>query len=206
LAKSSSHPYFAVRGGDGAGAVPLPHRTALSEEEMSLDPLLHASPVIQIHAAFAIVALLLGAMQLFRKKGDAVHRAAGTVWVVLMAIVAFSGFFIWTIRLWGPFSPIHLLSIFVLVMLWRGVAAARRHDIDRHMKTMRGTYFFGLIITGLLTFIPGRTMYRVAFGPEGPTTAKLMVFATLVLVAAAAGVLLVRWRRSRQGAAFVASH
>ena len=75
--------------------------------------------------------------------------------------------------------------LFVLVMLWRGVRAARRGDIDTHMKTMRGTYFFGLIITGLLTLIPGRTMYAVAFGPEGATPMKLAIFA-LMLVALSA--------------------
>lgn len=36
---------------------------------MSLSPLLHAWPVIQIHALIAIAALLLGAVQLFRTKG-----------------------------------------------------------------------------------------------------------------------------------------
>ena len=113
-----------------------------------------------------------------------------------MAIVAGSGFFIWTIRTWGLFSPIHLLSVFVLVMLWRGVQAARRGDIQRHMRTMQGTYFFGLIITGLLTFIPGRTMYFVAFGQDGATPAKLAVFALVVGAASGAGILVMRWRRA----------
>jgi uncharacterized membrane protein len=173
---------------------------------MSFDPLLHASPVIQIHAAFAALALVLGALQLFRRKGDPVHRAVGWSWVVLMAIVAFSGLFIWTIRIWGPFSPIHLLSIFVLVMLWRGVRAALRGDITGHMKTMRGTYFFGLIITGLLTFIPGRTMYFVAFGPDGATPAKLAISAAIIAAIAALSALLMRWRANSRGKAFVATH
>jgi uncharacterized membrane protein len=63
---------------------------------MSLSPLLHASPVIQIHALIAIAALLLGAVQLFRTKGDRLHRALGRVWVALLATVAVSGLFIWT--------------------------------------------------------------------------------------------------------------
>ena len=91
---------------------------------MSLSPLFHASPVIQLHALIAIAALLLGAVQLWRTKGDRLHRALGRVWVALMATVAGSGLFIWTIRLWGRFSPIHRLSLLVLVMLWRGVRAA----------------------------------------------------------------------------------
>ena len=173
---------------------------------MDLSPLLEASPVIQIHAACAVLALLLGAMQLFRRKGDAVHRALGRSWVVLMAIVAGSGLFIWTIRLWGPFSPIHLLSIMVLVLLWRGVGAARRGDIGRHRRIMQGTYLFGLVITGLLTFIPGRTLYRVAFGPDGATPMKLAVFFGLAVLAAAAAVAVLRWRRTGAGKAFVAAH
>ena len=173
---------------------------------MTLDPLLHASPVIQIHAYCAIVALLLGAAQLFRRKGDAPHRALGRLWVALMAAVALSSFFIWTIRLWGPFSPIHLISIFTLVMLWRGFTFARRHDIDHHKRTMQFTYMLALVVTGLLTFLPGRIMYRVAFGPEGATPVKLMIFGGLILLALAVAFALTRWRRTQPGAAFVAAH
>jgi uncharacterized membrane protein len=173
---------------------------------MTLDPLLRASPIIQIHAVCAFVALVLGAVQLFRKKGDPVHRMLGASWVTLMAIVALSSFFIWTIRLWWLFSPIHLISIFTLAMLWVGVRRAQRGDIERHSKTMQYTYFMALVVTGLLTFVPGRIMYFVAFGPEGATPGKLLVFGAIVIVVAAIAVLAALWRRSKQGAAFVASH
>ncbi|AZO53695.1 MULTISPECIES: DUF2306 domain-containing protein [unclassified Mesorhizobium] len=159
---------------------------------MSLEPLLHASPLIKLHALAAMASLLLGAVQLWRTKGDRLHRALGRVWVSLMAVVALSSFFIWTIRLWGPFSPIHLLSLFVLIMLWRGVGLARRGNIAAHRRIMQGTYIFGLVITGLLTFIPGRTMYFVAFGPQGATPLKLAAFAALVVAAAAAGLYAAR--------------
>src|SRR5258707_3444656 len=173
---------------------------------MSLAPLLQASPIIQIRAILACLALLLGAVQLFRKKGDAIHRAIGRTWVGLMAIVALSSFFIWTIRVVWVFSPIHLLSIFVLVMLWRGVKAARAHDVARHRKTMKYTYLFGLVITGLLTFIPGRTMYFVAFGPGGATLEKLAIFAGLVLAAVVISLVVMRWRRTPRGKTFVLTH
>jgi uncharacterized membrane protein len=173
---------------------------------MSLDPLLHASPLIRIHAACAAAALVLGAVQLFRKKGDRVHRAIGKTWVGLMTIVALSSFFIWTIRTFWLFSPIHFLSIFVLVMLWRGVTFARRGDIEHHSKTMQYTYFFGLIITGLLTFIPGRIMYRVVFGEDGATPGKLAIFVAIIVAIAAISLLLLRWRKTPEGSAFVGSH
>ena len=161
---------------------------------MSLDPLLHASPVIQIHAAFAFLALIIGAIQLSRTKGDWLHRIMGRTWVAFMAVVALSSFFIWTIRLWWLFSPIHLISIFTLVMLWRGVAFARRHDIRHHMRTMEFTYFLALVVTGLLTFLPGRVMYQVAFGPDGATPQKLGIFGAVVAILAllALGIFLRR--------------
>jgi len=173
---------------------------------MSLEPLLDASPVIQIHAFCAFAALLLGAVQLFRKKGDIRHRALGRTWVGLMAIVAISSFFIWTIRLVWLFSPIHLLSIFTLVMLFRGVSAARRGDIDQHRGAMKIIYVAALVITGLLTFLPGRIMYRVAFGADGATPEKLTVFAAIVVAAAILSFGVIRWRSTSRGKAFVLSH
>jgi uncharacterized membrane protein len=161
---------------------------------MSLDPLLHASPIIQIHAAAAVSALLLGGWVLFRrKKGDAPHRAMGKVWVALMALVALSSFFIWEIRLVGLFSPIHLLSIFTLVMLYRGVTYARRHNIKAHMRTMQITYVAALIITGLFTFMPGRIMNKVVFGPAGADlTQSLGFFGFAAAVLVVAGLLVRR--------------
>jgi uncharacterized membrane protein len=173
---------------------------------MSLEPLLHATLVIQAHTLCALVALLVGAVHLFRKNGDTTHRILGRAWVMLMAIVAISGFFIWTIRLFWLFSPIHLLSVFVLVMLWRGVSAARSGDIGRHRRTMRDAYLFGLIITGLLTFIPGRTMYFVAFGPDGATPEKLTIFAAICLIVAVGTLAVMRWRVSASGRRFVVAH
>src|SRR5947209_3014913 len=71
---------------------------------MSLEPLLQASPVIQVHAFAAALAIFVGAVQLFRRKGDALHRTLGRLWVAGMALVALSSFFIWDIRLVWLFS------------------------------------------------------------------------------------------------------
>ena len=64
------------------------------------------------------------------------HRTLGYIWVGLMAIVAFSGFFIHVLKLVGPFSPIHLLSVLTLASLWYAIGAVRRGDIKRHRQTM----------------------------------------------------------------------
>jgi uncharacterized membrane protein len=132
---------------------------------MSLAPLLDAAPVIKLHAFAAMGAFTLGVVQLAAPKGTLPHRTIGWIWVILMAAIAGSSFFIHELRLWGPFSPIHLLSIFTLAMLPLAVLHARRHDVGGHRKRMLGLFFGALVIAGAFTFVPGRIMYNVAFGP-----------------------------------------
>jgi uncharacterized membrane protein len=131
---------------------------------MSLAPLLQAEPVIQIHAFAAIGAFTLGLIQFAAPKGTLPHRTIGWIWVALMAVIALSSFFIHEIKLVGPFSPIHLLSIFTLVMLPLAVLHARRHNVKRHRGAMIGIFIGALVIAGAFTFVPGRIMHAVAFG------------------------------------------
>ena len=132
---------------------------------MNLTPLLAASPVIQTHAYAAFAAVGLGAAQLAAPKGTAVHRGFGVAWAGLMLLVAGSSLFIHTIRTFGPFSPIHLLSLFTLVNVPLAVLAARRGRVKAHRQAMLWTYALALVVTGLFTLWPGRIMYKVVFGP-----------------------------------------
>ena len=132
---------------------------------MSLAPLLDAGPAIPLHAFAAMAAFALGAVQLAAPKGTLPHRTLGWIWVALMAVVAISAFWIHQLRIVGPFSPIHLLSIYVPVMLVVGVLAARRHNVQRHRRTMIGLLAGALVIAGLFTFMPGRVMHAGVFGP-----------------------------------------
>ena len=131
---------------------------------MTLAPLLDAEPIIQIHAFSAMTAFALGVVQLAAPKGTLRHRALGWIWVVLLATIAISSFWIHTIRMFGPFSPIHLLSIFTLVTLPLAVLAAHRHRVPQHRNAMIAIFFGALVITGLFTLVPGRIMHAVVFG------------------------------------------
>lgn len=131
---------------------------------MSLAPLLHASPAIQTHAFAAMSALVLGIVQLSAPKGTLPHRTIGWIWVALMVVVGASSFFIHELRLVGPWSPIHLLSVLTLMALPLAVLAAHRHAVDRHRRAMISIFVGGLVVAGLLTFAPGRIMHTVAFG------------------------------------------
>jgi uncharacterized membrane protein len=129
---------------------------------MNWEPFLSAPFLYQAHAAAAIAALLLGAVQFTLPKGNSRHRLMGWTWVALMYVVSVSSLFIHEIRLWGPFSPIHLLSLLTIFGLPFGVLAARRGDIRRHRNYMMQLYFFGLIVAGTFAaFSPGRMLYRM---------------------------------------------
>ena len=131
---------------------------------MTLAPLLRADPVIQLHAFAAMGAFLLGAIQLSAPKGTLPHRTIGWIFVALMAAVSISSFWIHQLRIFGPFSPIHLLSIFTLAVLPVAVLAARRHNVLRHRRAMLGIFLGALVVAGLFTLLPGRIMHAVVFG------------------------------------------
>ena len=119
---------------------------------------------IPLHAYAAMAALFLGALQLSMPKGTAFHRAVGFTWVVLMATVSVSSFFIVpNFKLIGPFSPIHALSVFTLWSLYAALKAAKVGDIARHKRIMILLYLLGLTLTGFFTFWPGRVMHSVLF-------------------------------------------
>lgn len=131
---------------------------------MDLAPLTNAPFAIQLHAYAALAAFGLGAVQLTRVKGTGQHRALGYTWVGLMLAVAISSFWIHDLRIWGPWSPIHLLSIMVLAMLPLAIYFARVHRVLGHKLTMLGILSGALVIAGIFTFVPGRIMHRVVFG------------------------------------------
>jgi uncharacterized membrane protein len=151
--------------------------------EMSLTPLLNAAPEIQLHAFAAMSAFALGIVQLAAPKGTLPHRTLGWIWVVLtlgwiwvvltlgwiwvvlMLVISASSFLIHGIRMWGPWSPIHILSVFTPIMLAVALVAARRHRVRAHKITMMSVFAGALVLAGLFTLVPGRIMHTVLFGP-----------------------------------------
>ncbi len=119
---------------------------------------------IPLHAIAAMIAIILGGIQLYMKKGGLIHKLLGQVWVGLMLIVSVTSFFIHKIELWGAYSPIHLLSIWTIFSLGLAIYFVRVGNIKRHKQVMIALYGFALILTGFFTFMPGRVMHQIAFG------------------------------------------
>jgi uncharacterized membrane protein len=135
---------------------------------MNFSALTLASPAIITHLLFAILAFGLGAFQLISTKGTRTHRLLGYIWIVAMIIICVTSFGIKEVMptgMFGGYSPIHLLSIFVLVQLTRGIYFAKTKDIKRHRQCMLYTYIGGLVIAGVFTFMPGRLLFKVVVEP-----------------------------------------
>ena len=122
------------------------------------------APPIPLHALAALLAVILGGIQLAMKKGTRLHKALGWIWTVIMAVVAITSFFIHEIKLWGQYSPIHLLSLWTLISLGLAIYFAKTGKIKRHKQVMVALYGFGLILTGFFTMMPGRVMHQIIFG------------------------------------------
>ncbi len=132
---------------------------------MLLDPVLDAELAIRLHLLFAIPSVLVGTLVLFWLPPGPWHRRMGYVWVVSMAGLALTGFFIPSvIRIVGPVGPLHVFSVMALWSLWRGIVLARAGDIAGHRAAFEGLWFGGIGVAGLLNFIPGRTLNRGLLG------------------------------------------
>ena len=128
----------------------------------TLDPLVRADTVIQIHVAAAMTTLVVGVILLCARKGFRLHKQLGWTWVVAMGVTALSSFFITGI-FQHSYSPIHALSAWTMISLPMGIAAIRRRDVARHRKTMTGMFVGGIGIAGLFSFLPGRLMWTIFF-------------------------------------------
>jgi uncharacterized membrane protein len=129
-----------------------------------MEILFHEAAPIPSHTLVALLAVLLGGLQLSRAKGTAQHRILGWMWVALMAYVAASSFLISKIKMWGAFSPIHLLSAWTLISLMMAVYHIRQGNIWQHKVWMVLLYLLALLVTGVFTLWPGRVMHSVLFG------------------------------------------
>ena len=122
-------------------------------------------PALAIHIATAAPAIVIGAVQLLRPKGDQAHRALGWIWAGLMMVAAISSFGIAEILDGWP-SPIHILSIVIIVSIAHAMRAIRRGDVERHRKAMMGA-FVGLLVAGAFTLLPSRFFGQMVWGSFG---------------------------------------
>jgi uncharacterized membrane protein len=128
--------------------------------------LMQRHPLIFFHLVTAVGALLLGMFMLLRRKGTPSHRLLGWAWVALMGSTAMATVFIRDDRLANLFgyTPIHLFTVTVAVMLPLGIWFARHGRIEGHRKVMQRMYIGACVIAGLFTLLPGRFLGSLLWG------------------------------------------
>lgn len=158
--------------------------------------------VIQIHAVTAVFGLIVGALVFLRPKGTPLHRWMGRAFAIALVVVLGTSMFIHEIRLWGIWSPIHLLTLMTTCSLVISIRAVRQGDVARHAKWMRSIFVLGFVVAGSFTLLPGRllhevllerALYRLAGGDVA--LANLIGASIPVIVCLCVAVLL--WRGAR---------
>ena len=131
---------------------------------MTLEHLINSAMPITQHSVAGVLAILVGAAQLWLNKGTVLHQRLGYVWASLIVFVALTGFFIFETGVAPPFNYISKpLSALVLVMLWWGIRLARAGKIKEHRQKMIQLSWLTMLI-GLLTIHPGRIMHKMLTG------------------------------------------
>lgn len=117
-----------------------------------------------IHLAAACWVLIAGGLQISLKKGTSIHRLLGWTWMLSMLVVAISSFWITGFMdwLWG-YSPIHLLSLWVIFCVVMSVQGARNQNLRRHQFFAVGAYC-GTVGAALGALAPGRLLNGLLFG------------------------------------------
>lgn len=127
---------------------------------------------IWLHLASILAATALTPVMLLRAKGTRGHRRLGKVWVAAMALTALTSLFVnarahhgHNLGVFsGDFSPIHLLTVWVLIQVPLIVILARRRNVAGHERAVRGMVIGALLIAGFFTFPFDRLLGHWLFG------------------------------------------
>lgn len=119
--------------------------------------------IVWAHIATILIALALTPPMLLRRRGDTLHRRLGWIWTGAMGLTALLSFGVRGGN-GAALSPIHILSALTLIQTPLIVVYARRHQVVRHRRAVRGLVTGALLIAGFFTFPFGRLMGRWLFG------------------------------------------
>lgn len=148
------------------------------------------NPLLVTHVIAALYALLIGPINILRRRRDRTHRILGYTWAACMYYVCVSSFWIVTD---GHFSWLHGLSAFTIVTVSLGIAAAVRANVRGHLMNMVGSYAGLLAAFGFAATVPSRAIPRLMVSDPGTA----VFFAAFIATSVAALYLTVKPRRRR---------
>lgn|GEM_PF-903114 len=136
------------------------------------------TPVVTLHAVAATYVLLLGPLQILRRRRDLAHRIVGLSWLMAMVTVCLSSFWI------APdgFSWLHGLSIWTLVCMVAAIGGIRRGNVPVHRGFMIGSYLGTLMAFAFAALVPARLI------PQLLNSRPLIAVVTVAAVGAVAAI------------------
>lgn len=135
--------------------------------------------IIVVHAVSALYVLLLGPVQILRRRRDLAHRLLGATWVAAMLVVCLSSFFIVP----DGVSWLHALSTWTLVCIVIAIVAVRRGAVVAHRRFMIGSYLGTLIAFAFAALVPTRLIPQLLRNEPLVVIMTVMVVAATVVVA-----------------------
>jgi len=137
---------------------------ALARAALGLAPTPPAAREVAVivHLATVLPALPLGLYIFLARKGGARHRLLGRIWMALMAVTAVAALFIRHLNQ-GQFSFIHIASVVTLVGIPLAITAARQGRIAAHRRHLVAMFIGAMLVSGVLSFLPGRIMWNWLF-------------------------------------------
>ncbi|PQJ30557.1 hypothetical protein BST92_00755 [Nonlabens arenilitoris] len=123
--------------------------------------------LMYLHLVTVVPCIFLGAYLLFFRKGNALHKVLGKIYMLMMLITAIVSLFL--PALVGPqflnhFGWIHLFSLLTLYSIPTAFTAIRRGNVRKHKIKMVMLYVGAIMIAGGFTLVPGRYLHGVFFG------------------------------------------
>lgn len=136
------------------------------------------TPVVILHAIAATYVLVLGPLQILRRRRDLAHRIVGATWVAAMVVVCVSSFWI------APdgFSWLHALAIWTLLCMVFAIASIRARNVPIHRGFMIGSYLGTLTAFAFAALIPSRLIPRLLVSQPLVAVGTLLGVAAIALV------------------------
>jgi len=143
-----------------------------------------------LHIAAAVLAMVLGAMVLLRRKGDIAHKRFGYAYALCMLLVNATAFGMY--KLFGSFGPFHIAAIVSLLTLAAGLRAALRNKRRPNWLVTHLTYMYWSVI-GLYAAFFSELGVRLPLGGTFASVVMSATAATIILGFLLQGRLTRRW-------------
>lgn len=161
------------------------------------------TPVILVHAVAALYVLILGPLQILRRRRDGAHRLLGVSWIGAMLVVCLSSYWIG-----AGFTWLHGLSTWTLVCMVAALAGIRLGNVGVHRGFMVGSYFGTVTAFAFAALVPSRLIPQLLRSEPLVAAVTVVAVGAVVAIFSAAAVrttaraeeTAVRGRRDRLGA------